>query len=69
MESFMTAEEVGKVLGMTTDNVYLLIHTGLLPVLKVGRSYRWPRVEFEKWVKKNYRVEARPVVSVMANGY
>ncbi len=54
MEHFLTAREVGKALGMSKNNVYLLVHRGLLPAVKVGRQYRWPQSKFEAWLSAKW---------------
>ncbi len=45
-----TVRETAKILQLTDDKVYALIHAGELPFIKVGRQYRIGRVRLWAFV-------------------
>lgn len=50
-DEWLTAEEVAERLKVSLDLVYKLIKRKNLPAHKVGRSWRFSRVELDAWVK------------------
>ena len=45
---FLTPKEVADVLRITRQTVYRQIDLGEIPAVRVGKSYRIPRSEFEE---------------------
>ena len=48
----LKAEEVASVLGVGRSKVYQLAGTGDLPVVRVGRSMRFPADALRRWVEE-----------------
>ena len=46
----LRAGEVAKLLGLGRSTVFALLAAGELPVVRIGRSVRVPRVALERWV-------------------
>ncbi|MGD9116880.1 MAG: response regulator [Dehalococcoidia bacterium] len=51
MTEFMTVEEVARLLRVTKKTVYRLLERGDIPAVKVGHSWRFDKVEIDRWVK------------------
>lgn len=49
----MTIREVAEYLKLTEKTAYRLVSDGVLPGFKVGGSWRFRKVELDKWIKKN----------------
>jgi len=47
----MDAKQISKLLGVSTRTVYKLIHDGSFTSLKVGRSFRVPKIEIMRYTK------------------
>ena len=47
--------EAAAELGLARSTVYLLIQTGQLPVIRIGRAVRIPRVALEEWIEQRLR--------------
>lgn len=48
---FLNADQVSKVLGISSASAYELLHEDGFPVLKVGNRMVVPKEQFVKWVK------------------
>ncbi len=48
---FMSAKELQEKLGISRNTAYSLIHSGKIPSVRIGRTYRIPKELFEAWVK------------------
>ena len=48
--SLLTAEQVGELLGVTTDYVYGLSRRGRIPTITFGRTRRYRREAIEQWL-------------------
>jgi excisionase family DNA binding protein len=46
----LRAAEVATLLGLGRSTVFALLAAGELPVVRIGRSVRVPRVALERWV-------------------
>lgn len=53
----LTVKEVGEILGFGKNKTYSIIAQKSFPKTKIGRDYRIPENEFEKWIKQNLRKE------------
>lgn len=52
MSRLYTAEETGKLLGVSTRTLYTLSARGELPCIKVGRSVRYHPDDIDAYIKK-----------------
>lgn len=51
MESIVyTPNEVAKLLRIRVATVYELIKCGDLPAIRIGKNYKIPKSEFDKWI-------------------
>ena len=57
MEKMLNIRELADYLGFSEITVYRKAASGELPGLKIGRSWRFPRDEVERWVRE--KVETR----------
>lgn len=48
----LTPKEISKILKISMDKTYELIQSPGFPKLKIGRQYRIPEEEFNKWIRK-----------------
>jgi excisionase family DNA binding protein len=49
----LTVDEVARMLGVSVRSVWRRRNDGTIPEpIKVGKSVRWPRAEFEKWLAR-----------------
>lgn len=46
----LTVEEAAKLTSLGRSRTYALVASGAIPSIKIGRSIRIPRLEFEAWV-------------------
>lgn len=51
----LTVVQVQEVLGIGRSKVYELVAQGQLPVLRIGRLVRVPRVALDRWIEANTR--------------
>lgn len=49
---FLTIEEVQQILRIGKNSAYDLCKREDFPCVKIGRSYRVPKKEFEEWLSK-----------------
>ncbi|CAB4910003.1 unannotated protein [freshwater metagenome] len=54
---FLTVAEVAKVMRVSKMTVYRLVHSGELPAVRVGRSFRVPETAVNDYLEQAY-VEA-----------
>lgn len=54
---FLTVAEVAKVMRVSKMTVYRLVHSGELPAVRVGRSFRVPETAVNAYLEQAY-VEA-----------
>ena len=61
MEKLLTLEEVAEIFRFSAEKTSQLVNTPGFPKLKLGKQYRIPEEELEKWIKKysyaNYHME------------
>lgn len=55
---FLTVAEVAELMRLSKMTVYRLIHSGEMPAVRVGRSFRVPRSEVDKYLRKAYVTSA-----------
>lgn len=53
-DELMTVEELSKYLKVTKSFVYDKIHTGKIPVKKVGKLPRFRKKDIDKWILNPY---------------
>ena len=51
---FLTVAEVAAMMRVSKMTVYRLVHGGLLPAARVGRSFRVPRTAVEEYLRNAY---------------
>ena len=49
----MSVQDVSKALGLSISKTYLLLQSGVIPRLSVGRRVIVPRAAFLEWVETN----------------
>jgi excisionase family DNA binding protein len=54
---FLTVAEVATIMRVSKMTVYRLVHSGELPAVRVGRSYRVPERAVQDYLKESF-VEA-----------
>jgi excisionase family DNA binding protein len=52
--SFMTVAEVAAVMRVSKMTVYRLVHSGELPAVRVGRSFRVPEKAVNEYLSDSY---------------
>ena len=52
LPALATAKELATELGLPLPSVYRLVRGGQIPVVKLGRSYRFSRDEVRAWLAK-----------------
>ncbi len=52
--SFMTVAEVAKVMRVSKMTVYRLVHSGELPSVRVGRSFRVPEKAVQEYLEDSF---------------
>ena len=50
----LTIKEMQSILRIGANLAYNLIHSKAFPVIRIGRSYRIPRLAFIEWVNQHY---------------
>ena len=53
----MNARELADLLGLTLGTIYKKVRRGEIPVVRIGRSVRFPRDEIERWLREEMRAE------------
>ncbi|MFC6597221.1 helix-turn-helix domain-containing protein [Kitasatospora paranensis] len=51
---FLTVAEVASVMRVSKMTVYRLVHSGELPAIRVGRSFRVPEQAVHAYLKESY---------------
>ena len=51
---FLTVAEVATVMRVSKMTVYRLVHSGELPAVRVGRSFRVPEDAVNEYLRKSY---------------
>ncbi|MDH4160228.1 MAG: helix-turn-helix domain-containing protein [Actinomycetota bacterium] len=51
---FLTVAEVAAMMRVSKMTVYRLVHSGELPAVRVGRSFRVPQAEVHAYLKASY---------------
>jgi excisionase family DNA binding protein len=51
---FLTVAEVAAIMRVSKMTVYRLVHSGELPAVKVGRSYRVPEQAIHDYLRQSY---------------
>ena len=51
---FFTVAEVASILRVSKMTVYRLVHSGQLPAVRVGRSFRVPEDAVHKYLRTSY---------------
>jgi excisionase family DNA binding protein len=51
---FLTVAEVAAIMRVSKMTVYRLVHSGELPAVKVGRSYRVPERAIHEYLRQSY---------------
>jgi excisionase family DNA binding protein len=52
--TFMTVAEVATVMRVSKMTVYRLVHSGELPAVRVGRSFRVPEKAVHDYLRESY---------------
>lgn len=52
--AFMTVAEVAGIMRVSKMTVYRLVHSGELPAVRVGRSFRVPEDAVTEYLKQSY---------------
>ena len=52
---FLTVAEVASVMRVSKMTVYRLVHSGHLPAIRVGRSFRVPEQAVHEYLRESYR--------------
>lgn len=51
---FLTVAEVATVMRVSKMTVYRLVHSGELPAVRVGRSFRVPEADVNEYLRKSF---------------
>jgi excisionase family DNA binding protein len=51
---FLTVAEVATVMRVSKMTVYRLVHSGELPAVRVGRSFRVPEKDVDEYLRKSF---------------
>ncbi|MFF4542154.1 helix-turn-helix domain-containing protein [Streptomyces aureus] len=51
---FLTVAEVASVMRVSKMTVYKLVHSGYLPAIRVGRSFRVPETAVHEYLRETY---------------
>ncbi len=57
--TFLTAQEVAAMMRVSKMTVYRLIHSGSLPAIQVGRSFRVPDTAVQEYLRRSTVREGR----------
>ncbi len=52
--NFLTVAEVAARMRVSKMTVYRLLHSGEMPAVRVGRSYRVPEAAVDEFLRKSY---------------
>ncbi len=52
--NFLTVAEVAAMMRVSKMTVYRLVHSGELPAVRVGRSFRVPENEVDEYLRKSF---------------
>ncbi|MBC9956341.1 helix-turn-helix domain-containing protein [Yimella sp. cx-51] len=52
--TFMTVAEVATIMRVSKMTVYRLVHSGELPAVRVGRSFRVPQDAVDAYLRQSY---------------
>ena len=52
--SFLTVAEVAKIMRVSKLTVYRMVHSGELPAVRVGRSFRVPESAVEDYLRDSF---------------
>ncbi len=52
--TFLTVAEVAQVMRVSKMTVYRLVHSGELPAVRVGRSFRVTEKDVDEYLKNSY---------------
>ena len=52
--TFLTVAEVAAMMRVSKMTVYRLVHSGELPAVRVGRSFRVPEDEVNEYLRKSF---------------
>ncbi len=52
--TFLTVAEVASMMRVSKMTVYRLVHSGELPAVRVGRSFRVPEDEVNEYLRKSF---------------
>ncbi len=50
LESLLTANEVAKLLRLSTQTLYKMVDDGTIPAVKVGNRWRFDRTSVSSWL-------------------
>lgn len=53
-DDFMTVAEVAAIMRVSKMTVYRLVHSGELPAVRVGRSFRVPATAVDEYLRQSY---------------
>jgi len=53
-QRFLTVAEVASMMRVSKMTVYRLVHSGELPAVRVGRSFRVPEAAVDDYLRKSY---------------
>ena len=51
---FLTVAEVASIMRVSKMTVYRMVHAGELPAVRVGRSFRVPQDEVDKYLRSSF---------------
>ena len=51
---FLTVAEVAAMMRVSKMTVYRLVHSGQLPAVRVGRSFRVPEDKVDEYLRRSY---------------
>jgi excisionase family DNA binding protein len=51
---FLTVAEVARMMRVSKMTVYRLVHSGELPAVRVGRSFRVPERDVDDYLRKSF---------------
>jgi excisionase family DNA binding protein len=57
----MTVQDVADYVSCHYYTIYRLVHRGALPVLRMGRQYRFRRADIDRWIQQRERPEESPL--------
>ena len=54
MADLMTTNQVQELLQVDRTTIYRMVEAGELPALRVGKQWRFPREDFERWLRSRH---------------